>query len=40
MKILVDADSLIFASCYRPKEDPETFYDNLDDVIFKFDETF
>jgi len=40
MKILVDADSLIFASCYRPKEDSETFYDNLDDVIFKFDESF
>ena len=40
MILLVDADSLIFASCYRPKEDVDTFYDNLDDVVYKFDESF
>lgn len=40
MILLVDADSLIFASCYRPKEDVDTFYTDLDDVIHKFDEAF
>ena len=40
MILLVDADSLVFASCYRPKEDVDTFYTNLDDVIHKFDESF
>ena len=37
MILLVDADSLIFASCYRPKEDEEMFYDNIEDIVFKFD---
>jgi 5'-3' exonuclease len=40
MILLIDADSLIFASCYRPKEDEEVFYDNLEDIVFKFDESF
>ena len=40
MILLIDADSLIFASCYRPKEEEEMFYDNLEDIIFKFDESF
>lgn len=40
MILLVDADSLVFASCYRPREDVDTFYTNLDDVIHKFDESF
>ena len=40
MILLVDADSLIFASCYCPKEDVDTFYTDLDDVIHKFDEAF
>ena len=40
MILLVDADSLIFASCYRPKDDIDTFYTDLDDVIYKFDEAF
>ena len=40
MILLIDADSLIFASCYCPREDEETFYQNLEDVIFKFDESF
>ena len=40
MILLIDADSLIFASCYRPKEEEEMFYDNLEDIVFKFDESF
>lgn len=42
MILLVDADSMIFASCYRKKENPDDnpFYENLSDAIHKFDETY
>ena len=40
MILLVDADSLVFASCYKPKEEEGSFFENLEDVIIKFDETF
>ena len=40
MILLVDADSLVFASCYKPKEEEGSFFENLEDVIVKFDETF
>lgn len=42
MILLVDADSLIFASCYKnerePDEDP--FYENIEDSQNKFDQTY
>ena len=42
MILLVDADSLIFASCYRTKPYPDDnpFYENLEDSVAKFDEQF
>ena len=42
MVLLVDADSLIFSSCYKKRENPEdsNYYDNLEDVTAKFDEVF
>jgi len=44
MILLVDADSLIFASCYRSKREDEElddiYYRDLDDAIAKFDEQF
>jgi len=42
MILLVDADSLIFASCYRKKETPddELYYTNIEDSRAKFDEQF
>jgi len=46
MIILIDADSLIFASCYRSKKDinyeiyPENFYTDIKDSINKFDEQY
>ena len=40
MILLVDADSLVFASCYKPKEEEGSFFENIEDVILKFDETF
>jgi len=42
MVLLFDADSLIFASCYKRKEheDDEQYYTNIDDSIHKFDEGF
>ena len=42
MILLVDADSMIFASCYRKKQHPDDnpFYENLSDAIHKFDETY
>ena len=42
MILLVDADSLIFASCYRTKTHPEDnpFFENIEDSIAKFDEQF
>ena len=42
MILLIDADSLIFASCYRHKENPEDnpHFENIEDSIAKFDEQF
>ena len=41
MIILVDADSLIWSSCYKTKEQPEdTGYHTIEDAILKFDEVF
>jgi len=42
MILLVDADSLIFASCYRKREFPtdEKFYTDIDDSKAKFDQQF
>tara|TARA_R110000744_G_scaffold377350_1_gene492271 strand:- start:1139 stop:1861 length:723 start_codon:yes stop_codon:yes gene_type:complete len=46
MILLIDADSLIFASCYRAKNDvnyeiyPDNFYTDLKDSINKFDEQY
>ncbi len=46
MILLIDADSLIFASCYRSKNDinyeiyPDNFYRDIKDSINKFDEQF
>jgi 5'-3' exonuclease len=42
MIILVDADSLIFASCYRKRETPddELYYTDIEDSRAKFDEQF
>tara|TARA_R110000787_G_scaffold109263_1_gene217857 strand:- start:1541 stop:2254 length:714 start_codon:yes stop_codon:yes gene_type:complete len=39
MVLLIDADSLIFASCYRSKENPGDYpyYDDLEDAKIKFD---
>lgn len=42
MILLFDADSLVFASCYRPKTDDieNPFYTDIADAINKFDEQF
>ena len=42
MILLIDADSLIFASCYRKRETPddELYYTNIEDSRAKFDEQF
>lgn len=46
MILLIDADSLIFASCYRSKNDinyeffPDNFYTDIKDAINKFDEQY
>jgi 5'-3' exonuclease len=42
MILLVDADSLIFAACYKKREhkDDERFYTNIEDSKAKFDEQF
>ena len=42
MILLFDADSLVFASCYRPKTDDieNIFYTDIADSINKFDEQF
>ncbi len=42
MILLVDADSLIFASCYKKREhkDDEKFYTDIKDCKAKFDEQF
>jgi len=38
--LLVDADSLVFSSCYAPKDREEVFYEKIEEVIYKFDESF
>jgi len=42
MILLVDADSLIFASCYRKRENPEDekYYSDIADARNKFDQQF
>ena len=42
MILLVDADSLIFASCYRKRENPEDekYYTDIADARSKFDQQF
>ena len=41
MILLVDADSLIFASCCKSKsDDGEKFYTDIEDAVAKFDEQF
>jgi 5'-3' exonuclease len=42
MILLVDADSLIFASCYRKRENPDDdiYYKDIVDARHKFDEQF
>ena len=41
MVVLVDADSLVWSSCYRQKESPDDDgYHNLEDAKAKFDEVF
>ena len=41
MILLVDGDSLIFASCYKSKsDDGEKFYTDIEDAVAKFDEQF
>jgi len=42
MILLIDADSLIFASCYRHREKPtdDKYFDTLEDCVAKFDEQF
>ena len=38
MILLVDADSLVFSSCYAPRDKEELYFENIEDVIYKFDE--
>jgi 5'-3' exonuclease len=42
MVVLFDADSLVYSSCYRKKENEtdDKFYTNIDEAIAKFDEVF
>ena len=44
MVLLIDADSLVFASCYRTRNEGEVLEDiyhrNIEDSIAKFDEQF
>jgi len=41
MIVLVDADSLIWSSCYRKKQNPEDdMYHTLENAMLKFDEVF
>jgi hypothetical protein len=42
MVLLIDADSLIFASCYRTKdeENNDPYYRDIKDSISKFDEQY
>ena len=42
MILLIDADSLVYASCLRAKQEnsSEKFYTNIEDSIAKFDEQY
>ena len=44
MRLLIDADSLVFASCYKTKKEGEVLEDiyhrNIEDAIDKFDEQY
>ena len=42
MILLIDADSLVFASCYKPREETtdSPYYNNIEDCKSKFDEQF
>ena len=42
MIVLVDADSLIFASCYKNKEEKKIYpyYETLEECQLKFDQSF
>ena len=42
MVLLIDADSLVFASCYRKRETPEDepFFSDIADARNKFDEQY
>ena len=42
MILLIDADSLVFASCYRKRENPEDepYYSDIADARNKFDSQF
>jgi 5'-3' exonuclease len=42
MILLVDADSLVWSSCFKKRQNPEDspYFDNLDDAGAKFDEVF
>ena len=42
MILLVDADSLIWSSCYKKKENPDDnpYYEDIEDATAKFDEVF
>jgi len=39
MILLIDADSLVFSSCYSPKNVEGTFFEDINDVTHKFDES-
>jgi len=42
MILLIDADSLIFASCYRKRETPDDdlYYKDIEDARNKFDQSY
>ena len=42
MILLVDADSLVWSSCFKKREnkDDNPYFDNIDDATAKFDEVF
>lgn len=42
MILLVDADSLVWSSCYRKRENPDDspYFENIEDAQAKFDEVF
>ena len=42
MVLLIDADSLVFSSCYKKKQNPEDYpyFTKFEDAVAKFDEVF